>query len=103
MPRYINACLYIKYLSELKEIVRKHYLFEEAGELQRGINQIKNFPAADVAPVVHGEWEKKYDTLSQDYNSDNNWYHVCSACQKGSQYDTAYCPNCGAKMDGGKK
>lgn len=52
-------------------------------------------PAADVAPVVHGRWNNMdgYKTRK-----------VCSECgwdvpEYGKFY--SYCPNCGAKMDGG--
>ena len=56
-------------------------------------------PAADVAPVRHGRWEKQSGLYS------------CSECRKTCPYDVQadvieywacnYCPNCGAKMDGG--
>ena len=53
--------------------------------------QLKQLPAADVAPVVHAYWR---DTGSGQ---------VCSACKEIQYgYDTGrhYCANCGAKMDG---
>lgn len=57
---------------------------------------IKDIPAADVAPVIHGEWIHK------------NGEMYCSVC--GSEalmdevyYESPYCPDCGAKMDGGNK
>lgn len=50
-------------------------------------------PAADVAPVVHGRWIE-----------DGSLIIPCSECKRGynliAKY-THYCPNCGAKMDGG--
>ena len=64
---------------------------------------LKDAPTIDAQPVVHGEWAKKYDTLSQDYCSDNNWYYVCSECGKGSGLASYYCPHCGAKMDKAKE
>nr|DAV50071.1 MAG TPA: DNA-directed RNA polymerase II subunit [Caudoviricetes sp.] len=56
-------------------------------------------PAADVAPVVHGRWIKD-DFLSDDVNNAEK----CSQCGEligwfGNLPN--YCPNCGAKMDGG--
>lgn len=61
---------------------------------------ISNFPTADVAPVQHGRWQ---------YNTDF-YVWCCSECgenpHKGTGVVTtaeklpAYCPNCGAKMDG---
>ena len=53
-------------------------------------------PAADVAPVRHGCWINE------------NFYTHCSACGKmaiydkyGQEVESDFCPNCGAKMDGG--
>lgn len=50
---------------------------------------------ADVAPVVHGVWVcvNKIDPISG---------YRCSKCRRRVGFDlTPYCPNCGAKMDGG--
>lgn len=60
---------------------------------------IRELPAADVAPVVHGRWIKD-DFLSDDVNNAEK----CSQCGEligwfGNLPN--YCPNCGAKMDGG--
>lgn len=57
----------------------------------------ERFPAADVEPVRHGEWIEY-----------TGYPHiiVCSECDWGTlpcEKDFKYCPNCGAKMDGGKK
>ena len=58
-------------------------------------------PAADVAPVVHGQWVPCFD-------ENNNWrrgFAKCSNC--GREYYASvicqyeYCCRCGAKMDGG--
>lgn len=66
------------------------------------IDKIMTFPAADVEPVRHGEWEHNdnYVLWAERY--------ICSKCGRNAQSDgnyrhdlTAYCPNCGAKMDGG--
>lgn len=56
---------------------------------------INSIPAADVAPVVHGVWVcvNKIDPISG---------YRCSKCRRRVGFDlTPYCPNCGAKMDGG--
>ena len=55
---------------------------------------IKAVPAADVAPVVHGRWVFGGDGCV-----------ICSECNEEESNDNHrnYCPNCGAKMDGGAK
>ena len=57
---------------------------------------IMDIPAADVAQVRHGRWET---------NSDRPDSLICSVCKFGFdmwKHDPHnYCPNCGAKMDGG--
>lgn len=62
---------------------------------------LADMPAADVAPVVHGRWEPCFDE-----NCKCRWgFGKCSNC--GQEYYAhainyyKYCPNCGAKMDGG--
>ena len=61
------------------------------------VEDIDGAPAADVAPVMHGEWE---------YIGTDKMGNVfrCSNCANriGLDKETDYCPNCGAKMDGGK-
>ena len=64
-------------------------------EAQLAIDRI--IPTLDLAPVVHGEW-KNCGQLSK-----TTWLHRCSLCGCPQDYAHNYCPNCGAKMDGGKK
>lgn len=56
-----------------------------------------SIPAADVAPVVHGQW--KY------YHKQNK--AVCTRCSFERDLDENFgaaisCPNCAAMMDGGE-
>ncbi len=57
---------------------------------------IKSIPAADVAPVVHGKWSKHFWNGSIP---EEGW--VSSCCDMWNEHRAHYCPNCGAKMDGG--
>ena len=73
----------------------KHFI----NGIESVLEYAENLPAADVAPVRHGRWIDKGE------------YAVCTECggRSGTQYDgvepiplmTQFCPNCGAKMDGG--
>lgn len=56
------------------------------------INALRNAPSADVAPVVHGRW------LCVD--TDTEQFFLCNRCKKKEFWESNYCPNCGAKMDG---
>lgn len=63
--------------------------------------KLASMPAADVATVRHGQWEQ--DEIAHGLNV---W--LCSACGQPTQLldgdvsaKTPYCPNCGARMDGG--
>ena len=64
------------------------------------VAMIARFPAADVAPVVHGRWIHD----GRRIESGIDWCH-CSECGKSDNFcaRTNYCHNCGAKMDGGAK
>ena len=54
-------------------------------------NMLRKIPAADVVEVQHGRW--KWDGFVYDAP----WQ--CSECGTFSEYESNYCPNCGAKMD----
>lgn len=59
--------------------------------------RLKAVKSADVAPVRHGRWE---DEFKEDAEAFVKHRYVCTACSNWQTYGkTAYCPNCGAKMD----
>ena len=75
--------------------LKSPYLFNIT---QRIFEIISEIPAADVAPVVHAEWVVCGDG--------DNVPWMCSHCGKTTAHKYKviygeYCPNCGAKMDGG--
>ena len=92
----------------ISEEIRKYYYknppnFSYGEGFDRGLDRaqraILDAPAADVALVRNGRWIDKGE------------YAVCTECggRSGTQYDgveliplmTQFCPNCGAKMNGG--
>lgn len=91
---------YIEREKALEKVIEvKHYDPELSGVvLHRYIKEIdlKDIPAADVTPVVHGRWIEKTA-------HDRRQYFECSNCGKQENKHTAirggFCWNCGAKMD----
>lgn len=68
---------------------------DEPGEgcIECIVDEIDNFPAADVAPVRRGYWKRDQDNRP-----------TCSECseepyRKSNYCPPNYCPNCGAKME----
>lgn len=59
---------------------------------------ILSIPAADVVKVRHGKW-----IFGQTMG--HSWMKCSECCvsQDGQTATFTYCPNCGAKMDGGIK
>ena len=80
MAKFVNAATAAEMISEYTGI-----------ELYKLVDIVKEVPAADVAPVVHGHW-----IICSD-----GYYPYCSVCKcepKGREM-TKFCGECGAKMD----
>lgn len=80
--------------------------------LMRCKSVVSCFPAADVAPVVHGRWIPVRESEMTGWQPelagrDPICGYVCSVCKEEATFDcndefvlSNYCPNCGAKMMG---
>lgn len=96
---------YIEREKALEKVIEvKHHDPELSGVvLHRYIKEIdlKDIPAADVAPMVHGRWiciNKRYGEYecSVCHGVDSNcsdYYGIHAVTEQ------EFCPNCGAKMD----
>lgn len=100
-----------------RSYIRKMAMFEMAYTMETEtdaavvLRMIDDAPAADVAPVVHGRWEWfDEDTGTPLTGYEREWDWRCSRCKHElpDDYDDPdyrpmldYCPNCGARMDGG--
>ena len=96
-------------IQKVKNVIATEWFrgnYEAIGPLQRVVDvQLGRMTAADVAPVVHGQWLNFYNDFS------------CAECDRcGTTFEVTdsesneglwnafklsynYCPNCGAKMD----
>ena len=100
MAEYIKREAFLRALENADPDVHEDY---GDGTVDRGFGQkniqdmITGIPAADVAPVVHGRWGTGRFNLET-----GNYEEQCTRCRNFSkEYGKPYCPNCGAKMDGG--
>ena len=97
--------------------IEKHVAEEVICAYDDCIGYVESVHAADVAPVVHGEWEIKARIYRMMDDIDEVLYVECPICKREfhvpSTYDDEeitkyarehypYC-NCGAKMDGERK
>ena len=105
VKEYIERGKINDYISKLREYVSASVGLSQAeySFISDILTAFENFPAADVAPVKHGHW------IEIDHSENFGDYHfVCSEC-KCNTPDRAYvvapdfCPNCGARMDGGEE
>ena len=84
----------------MDEYISKNAFLEHMKKTSRYFSvkyDLEAFPAADVAPVVHGRWVEHEFEDEPCFGTE----YECSACGKFQYGDSKYCPNCGAKMDGG--
>ena len=70
-------------------------------ELYDIIDRINEQPTVDAVEVKHGRWEKHWC----DNSMIGHEFEECSECgcsmlDTNQFWDSNYCPNCGAKMDG---
>ena len=83
------------------EVCHMREIYNDIEEHIKKLGCIDFIARADVQEIKHGEWKLCYEDWRMQIAGDE-----CSAC--GFQhYGTCishyhYCPNCGAKMDGGK-
>ena len=76
---------------------------EQGFDWDKAKQALASVPAADVAPVVYGHWiwhEEEFEYECSVCHCRFDYNHTFEIFDHGFQYAN-YCPNCGAKMDGG--
>ena len=92
MAEYIEFEATKQAIDRIRSVYHRARNFNAVSVIDNVFGEIKEIPAADVAPVMHGQWEcgcqcSVCGDSHGPYNSRHKPYYN-------------YCPNCGAKMDG---
>lgn len=98
---YIEREAYVKYLASREAKFIDDYGKGWSTGISAARKTAEKFPAADVAPVVHGRWEHDhYEDCTEQFeivkcsNCGYSAYAMALFVKSGN-----YCPNCGARMD----
>lgn len=90
----------------MTEYIDKNAVFHEMKmDIRPPFAVVRDFPAADVAPVVHGRWLNFYgDFTCAECSECGAIYDVVDVKPSGEIFgefekEYKFCPNCGAKMD----
>ena len=82
------------------------YRNEENPQLRESVSAVfDTAPTADVRPVVRGKWKPVMSAGNPNIQERDEWYgplFVCDKCNWTMIDKSNFCPNCGAKMDGGQ-
>lgn len=108
MGDLISRSAMLEEIDKRERIARKFVPDLQEDEIRPTLKSIREFIAnrqiIDAEPVRHGTWEMRRKMLKTDHAMLLGTYPTCSLCghaESGVDRSTPYCPNCGAKMDGG--
>ena len=90
MAEYIEREAAVAVLAERQNQANDREKFDAYQEL---IDELNNIPAVDFKFVPHAQWIPFHAEFSGDIQ-------YCSACGIGYPDRPAFCPHCGAIMDG---
>ena len=76
-------------------------LYDADAITMSGVKILNQFPGADVAPVRHGRWVDNHCTACGMMPMGDEMWKLCDFEPPRFEKFMDYCPNCGAKMDGG--
>ncbi len=105
MADYIDRAEAIKALREFGETCKGSS--EAATAVSVAISVLSRVPSRvpspqnDVVPARHGHWLNWSDFFQRETDKRLKLGVFCSACRMYADNKVNYCPNCGAKMDGG--
>lgn len=111
MSEYIKREDIEKAIADIRGAYRKARNFNAVSAMDNAAGEIREcVKNADVASVAHGEWH--YNENGRDFGLGAWACSCCGTCNHNIPGNpnmnpyiwsgSKFCPNCGAKMDGGK-
>ena len=105
--RLIDATPIIDECKECSAIEWNHNVYTTWADAEEDfMERLLDAPIVDAVEVVHGRWISEVVRKLDWKGKMRDYYQAssCSVCHKPDPgYGTSnYCPNCGAKMDGGE-
>lgn len=98
-------------LKNAAEAIRTHNYIHNGAErnavliteyLNFAADLIDKFANGDIIVARHGHWiEPDFGTIGKYRDDGCIAYYICSCCKETSKTDYDFCPNCGARMNGG--
>ena len=90
MAEYIEFEATKQAIDRIRSVYHRARNFNAVSVIDNVFGEIKEIPAADVAPVVHGRWRPIRNVSG---------FVACDKCGCWCGVKSNFCPNCGAKMD----
>ena len=109
MPEYMNKEVFLssmgltgdetKYGNRDAEHQHRSYSTYMSYEIMDSVDD--SIVEEELEPVRHGRWLSWEEQFHKTPKRKNNLGVFCDKCHKHNDNRTDYCPNCGARMDGG--
>ena len=104
MAEYIEFETTKQAIDRIRSVYHRARNFNAVSAIDNVFGEIKEIPAADVAPVVHAHWYMRGGrACCSNCNVKSLWGSDWDGCKNHEREFVSaksnYCPNCGAKMD----
>ena len=104
MAEYIEFEATKQAIDRIRSVYHRARNFNAVSAIDNVFGEIKEIPAADVAPVVHGRWYMRGGrACCSNCNIKALWKSDWDGCKNHEREFVSaksnYCPHCGAKMD----